>query len=140
MVEALEVVAASIEALPNADIESMAVSAETMPGGNYETLDIYTSGAEAMYCNWCMYHKHLQWEMWERDRLKEEAVRKAFVKDSPGNLTTNYSGLVERIDLSHGASHVNYDLLGVKKKDQLGLFGNDKDHYSCFHRKDLFKK
>ena len=33
-------------------LESIAMSAEAMPAGNYETLDVYTSGAMAMYhCN-----------------------------------------------------------------------------------------
>lgn len=52
MVEALEAMAVSVDALPGADIGSMAVSAEIMPGGNYETLDLYTDGILAMnHCN-----------------------------------------------------------------------------------------
>ncbi len=39
-------------------LESIVMSAEAMPAGDYATLDVYTSGAMAMYCNWCIPHQH----------------------------------------------------------------------------------
>lgn len=40
------------------DLELIAQSAEAMPAGDYATLDVYTSGAMAMYCTWCIPHQH----------------------------------------------------------------------------------
>ena|SRR3989338_8009899 len=39
-------------------LESIAMSTEGIPAGNYETLDVYTSGAMAMFCYTCIPHMH----------------------------------------------------------------------------------
>ena len=74
MVEALEVMAASVEALPGGDIGSMAGSAEIMPGGNYETLDLYTSGSESMYCTWCWSHREQEMKLINDWTKKEQKL------------------------------------------------------------------
>ena len=103
MVEALEVMAASVEALPGGDIGGMAGSAEIMPGGNYETIDMYTDGAESMYCTWCIPHQH------ETRRILDQG-KTDFFPTSTG-LGISYKNLLPKGDIHDTFKVDRYDNL-----------------------------
>ena len=94
----------------------------------YNGLEIYANGLSRMYTN----EASKPGGMLPVDNNKG-------ISDGPGQLSELYEGrLIERIDFSHDEPHVNYDLFGVKKKEQKDLFGTKSD-FEDFHHKPLFK-
>ncbi len=124
MVEALEVMAASVEALPGGDIGGMAGSAEIMPGGNYETIDMYTDGAESMYCTWCVMHDEERRSMLDKLSGNNSSfgqikpTKMGFVVpygDSTrlgGEVHDTYKVIVDRIS----GGHTTFNIPGFDKK------------------------
>ncbi len=117
------------------DLELIAQSAEAMPAGDYATLDVYTSGAMAMFCYTCIPHMREMERMriggWGSD-ITIGSQGSGFKPGGLDNIRMDIGfGLQERYDFSgHGGSkpHINYDILGTNI------------NLGPAHKIDLFKK